>query len=221
MLRRRHKLMQPLGKSAIVRASLVVSTYIAIVITYPVLEIELSRLPFSSYFGRIERPNEICFIDSLHISATTLCARGSFTEPSSTSTSTSVSTSSSLKVIGAAARKHSRDPLGRLDGTSSKFARTARGKEVYFEDPPLLTFQTRDRTVVVFLPANQGNVIVHARVSSVQLPSNLTKMSLYQEFFFPLFQVQTLLEITKKYLENKRGNRLQNQCPFPTLDTYP
>lgn len=89
------------------------------------------------------------------------------------------------------------------------------------EDPPLLTFQTRDRTVVVFLPANQGNVIVHARVSSVQLPSNLTKMSLYQEFFFPLFQVQTLLEITKKYLENKRGNRLQNQCPFPTLDTYP
>ncbi|KAF9347662.1 hypothetical protein BGX34_002964 [Mortierella sp. NVP85] len=87
------------------------------------------------------------------------------------------------------------------------------------ENPPLLTFQTKGKTVVFFLAAKQGNAIVHVRISSFQLPSNLSELNLNQEFFFRLFQVQTLLETTREYLKNRRVERLQDYCPFPTLGT--
>ncbi|KAK3838965.1 MAG: hypothetical protein J3R72DRAFT_448296 [Linnemannia gamsii] len=87
------------------------------------------------------------------------------------------------------------------------------------EDPPLLTFQTKGKAVVFFLAVKRGNTIVHARLSAVQLPSNLTELNLDQEFFFRLFQVQTLLRTTRGYLKNRRVNKLQNHCPFPTLGT--
>lgn len=87
------------------------------------------------------------------------------------------------------------------------------------ENPPLLTFQTKGKTVVFFLAAKQGNAIVHARISSFQLPSNLSELNLNQEFFFRLFQVQTLLKTTREYLKNRRVERLQDYCPFPTLGT--
>ncbi|KAK3837556.1 MAG: hypothetical protein J3R72DRAFT_525856 [Linnemannia gamsii] len=51
------------------------------------------------------------------------------------------------------------------------------------QDPPLLTFQTKGKAVVFFLAAKRGNTIVHARLSAVQLPSNLTELNLDQEFF--------------------------------------
>ncbi|KAF9302631.1 hypothetical protein BGZ74_005064 [Mortierella antarctica] len=87
------------------------------------------------------------------------------------------------------------------------------------EDPPLLTFKTKGRAVVFFLAAKQGNAIVHTRMSSVELPSKLTELNLNQEFFFRLFQVQTLLGTTREYLKNKREKRLQDHHPFPTLGT--
>lgn len=87
------------------------------------------------------------------------------------------------------------------------------------KDPPLLTFRSKGRAVVFFLAAKQGNAIVHARVSSIQLPSTLSELNLNQEFFFRLFQVQTLLGTTREYLKNKREKRLQDHHPFPTLGT--
>ena len=54
------------------------------------------------------------------------------------------------------------------------------------KDPPLLTFQTKGKAVVFYLATKQGNAIVHARVSSVLLPSKLTELSLNLEFFFSL-----------------------------------
>ncbi|KAG0211700.1 hypothetical protein BGX31_001636 [Mortierella sp. GBA43] len=79
--------------------------------------------------------------------------------------------------------------------------------------------ETKGKTVVFFLAAKQGNAIVHARISSFQLPSNLSELNLNQEFFFRLFQVQTLLKTTREYLKNRRVERLQDYCPFPTLGT--
>lgn len=86
------------------------------------------------------------------------------------------------------------------------------------EDPPLLTFKTKGRAVVFFLATKRGNSIVHVRLSAVELPSTLGELNLNQEFFFRLFQVQTLLQVSNEYLKNKRGKKLQDQS-FPTLCT--
>ncbi|KAF9276058.1 hypothetical protein BGZ68_010296, partial [Mortierella alpina] len=87
------------------------------------------------------------------------------------------------------------------------------------KDPPILTFKTKGRAVVFFLAAKQGNAIVHTRISSVELPSKLSELNLNQEFFFRLFQVQSLLGVTREYLRNKREKILHGQHPFPTLGT--
>lgn len=87
------------------------------------------------------------------------------------------------------------------------------------EDPPLLTFKTKGRAVVFFLAVRRGNAIVHTRISSIELPSNLGESNLSQDFFFRLFQVQTLLKTTKEYLKNKREKKLVDHHAFPTLGT--
>ncbi|KAF9979237.1 hypothetical protein BGZ65_006706 [Modicella reniformis] len=87
------------------------------------------------------------------------------------------------------------------------------------EDPPLLTFKTKGRAVVFYLATKRGNAIVHSRVSAVDLPSKLSELDLNQEFFFRLFQVQTLLGVSKEYLKNRREKKLQDHHPFPTLGT--
>ena len=85
------------------------------------------------------------------------------------------------------------------------------------EDPPLLTFKTKGRAVVFFLAAKKGNAIVHTRISAVELPSKLSELNVNQEFFFRLFQLQTLLGTSREYLKNKRGERLQDHHPSPPL----
>ncbi|KAG9061099.1 hypothetical protein KI688_007728 [Linnemannia hyalina] len=87
------------------------------------------------------------------------------------------------------------------------------------KNPRLITFPTKGKAVAFYLASKQGNAIVHTRVSSVQLPSNLTGLCLNLELFFSLIQVQTLLETTREYHKNRRGKRLQDNCPFPALGT--
>ncbi|KAG0196540.1 hypothetical protein BGX28_010003 [Mortierella sp. GBA30] len=86
------------------------------------------------------------------------------------------------------------------------------------QGPPLLTFQTVGRDVTFFLGAKIDNTIVHAYLSSVKLPSLLSELDLDLEFFFRLFQVQTLVAIANSRLKNKRDKPLQD-VPFPTLGT--
>ncbi|KAF9188112.1 hypothetical protein BGZ49_003979 [Haplosporangium sp. Z 27] len=84
--------------------------------------------------------------------------------------------------------------------------------------PPLLTFQTTGPDVVFFLGAKIENTIIHGRLSNVKLPSSMTDIEIGHETFFRLFQVQTLVNITKDCLQNKRANPLQ-ETSFPTLGT--
>lgn len=86
------------------------------------------------------------------------------------------------------------------------------------QEPPLLTFQTVGRDVTFFLGAKIDNTVVHACLSSVKLPSILTELDLDLEFFFRLFQIQTLVAIANSRLKNKRNKPLQ-VMPFPTLGT--
>ncbi|KAF9287533.1 hypothetical protein BGZ68_001689 [Mortierella alpina] len=84
--------------------------------------------------------------------------------------------------------------------------------------PPLLTFQAVGRDVTFFLATKIDNTIVHTHLSTVNLPSRLTEVDLDYDFFFHLFQVQTLVKIASERLENKREIPLQDMV-FPTLGT--
>ncbi|KAK3810542.1 MAG: hypothetical protein J3R72DRAFT_78610 [Linnemannia gamsii] len=86
------------------------------------------------------------------------------------------------------------------------------------QGPPLLTFQAVGRDVTFFLGTKIDNTIVHVRLSTVKLPSRLTEVDLDHDFFFHLFQVQTLINIANVCLENKREKPLQDIF-FPTLGT--
>ncbi|KAG9065427.1 hypothetical protein KI688_002752 [Linnemannia hyalina] len=86
------------------------------------------------------------------------------------------------------------------------------------QGPPLLTFQTVGLDVTFFLGTKINNTIVHIQLSTVKLPSRLTELDLDHDFFFHLFQVQTLINITNDRLENKRDEPLQ-EIFFPTLGT--
>ncbi|KAF9956746.1 hypothetical protein BGZ70_009787 [Mortierella alpina] len=83
--------------------------------------------------------------------------------------------------------------------------------------PPLLTFQAVGRDVT-FLATKIDNTIVHTHLSTVNLPSRLTEVDLDYDIFFHLFQVQTLIKIASKRLENTREIPLQ-ELVFPTLGT--
>ncbi|CAO3563792.1 unnamed protein product [Mortierella alpina] len=86
------------------------------------------------------------------------------------------------------------------------------------QGPPLLTFQSVGRDVTFFLGTKVDNTIVHVHLSTVRLPTRLSEMDLDYEFFFHLFQVQTLISVAKDRLENKRVEPLQ-EVFFPTLGT--
>ncbi|KAF8948405.1 hypothetical protein BGZ47_005178 [Haplosporangium gracile] len=74
--------------------------------------------------------------------------------------------------------------------------------------PPLLTFQAVGRDITFFLATKVDNTIVHIHLSTVNLPSRLTEVDLDYDFFFHLFQVQTLIKIASERLENKREEPL-------------
>ncbi|KAG0344255.1 hypothetical protein BG004_004612 [Podila humilis] len=84
--------------------------------------------------------------------------------------------------------------------------------------PPLVTFQTVGREVTFFLGTKIDNTVVHSGLSSVKLPSHLSELDLDQEFFFRLFQVQTLVVIANDRLKNKRDKPLQ--ANFPVTDSW-
>ncbi|KAF8962508.1 hypothetical protein BGZ46_001171 [Entomortierella lignicola] len=90
---------------------------------------------------------------------------------------------------------------------------------VLAKDPPLLTFRSKGKAVVFFLAAKQGNAVVHTRVSSIELPSNMCDLNLNREFFFRLFQVQSLLGTTRECLKNTRKDPIRDHHPFSTLGT--
>lgn len=52
----------------------------------------------------------------------------------------------------------------------------------------------------------------------MRLPSRLTEVDLNYDFFFHLFQVQTLITIANDRLENKREEP-SHETIFPTLGT--
>ncbi|KAF9176232.1 hypothetical protein BGZ50_001305, partial [Haplosporangium sp. Z 11] len=86
------------------------------------------------------------------------------------------------------------------------------------QDPPISSLQSVGRSVTFFLGAKVDNTVVHARLSEVSLPSLLTELSLDQEVFYHLFQVETLVCVTSDRLERKRDKPL-TEVPFPTLAT--
>ncbi|KAK3838885.1 MAG: hypothetical protein J3R72DRAFT_448111 [Linnemannia gamsii] len=91
-------------------------------------------------------------------------------------------------------------------------------QNVVVEGPPLLTFQTVGRDVTFFLAAKVDNTVVHLHLSTVRLPAHLKDMDLEYEFFFNLFQVQTLIKVARDRLGQRREVPRQDVF-FPTLGT--
>ncbi|KAF9951517.1 hypothetical protein BGZ65_005900, partial [Modicella reniformis] len=89
---------------------------------------------------------------------------------------------------------------------------------VVIQGPPLLTFQTVGRDVTFFLAAKVDNTIIHLHLSTVRLPVQLKDMDLEYEFFFHLFQVQTLIKVARDRLGQRREVPTQDVF-FPTLGT--
>jgi len=86
------------------------------------------------------------------------------------------------------------------------------------QGPPLLTFLSVGPDVTFFLGTKVDNTIVHCRLSTVRLPSRLTEVDLDFDFFFNLFQVQSLITVADNCLQKKRDKPLQ-ETSFPTLGT--
>ncbi|GJJ79236.1 hypothetical protein EMPS_11640 [Entomortierella parvispora] len=84
--------------------------------------------------------------------------------------------------------------------------------------PPLLTFLSVGSDVTFYLATKVDNTIVHCRLSHVCLPSSLKKLDLDFDFFFNVFQVQSLISVADICLKKKREKPLQETF-FPTLGT--
>src|SRR5690348_11730841 len=74
----------------------------------------------------------------------------------------------------------------------------------------LLTFQTLGRNVTCFLAAKISNTIVHTRLSSVRLPAFLSEVDVDIDVFFHLFQVQSLVQVTRDRLKKRRAVPVQD-----------
>ncbi|KAK5827512.1 hypothetical protein F5H01DRAFT_98059 [Linnemannia elongata] len=88
--------------------------------------------------------------------------------------------------------------------------------------PPLITFQSVGRNVTFFLGAKINNTVVHGRLSSVALPTNLNELvDLDHEFFFSLLQVESLIRVAGERVGKKRAVPLvpEELLLFPTLGT--
>ena len=90
--------------------------------------------------------------------------------------------------------------------------------KVLVQGPPLLTFQTVGRDVTFFLAAKISNTIVHTRLSFVRLPAFLSEVDVDLDVFFHLFQVQSLVHVTRDRLKKRRAVPMQDAV-FPTLGT--
>lgn len=70
------------------------------------------------------------------------------------------------------------------------------------------------RKDVFFFTAKIGNTILHCNLSSFSMPVTLAEMDPHDAFFPPLFQVQSLIRLTKEALNRKREVLL-------VIDTFP
>lgn len=57
--------------------------------------------------------------------------------------------------------------------------------------PPIVSFQAVGSSVTIFLGAKVDNVVVHSKLASITLPTQLKGLELKEDFFFSLFQVRT------------------------------
>lgn len=84
--------------------------------------------------------------------------------------------------------------------------------------PPVVSFQVVGRQVVFFFAVKMGNTILHCKLSSFSMPVTLAELDLHEDVFFPLFQVQSLIRLTKEHLNRKRQVPLVIDS-FPTMGT--
>ncbi|KAG0043264.1 hypothetical protein BGZ83_011647 [Gryganskiella cystojenkinii] len=73
---------------------------------------------------------------------------------------------------------------------------------------------------VFYLGAKIGNTVVHTRILNLALPTCLPELrSLDQTFFFRMFQIQSLVQITSRRLRQERREPKGDNILFPTLAT--
>lgn len=84
--------------------------------------------------------------------------------------------------------------------------------------PPVISFQAIGGVVTFYIGAKVGNVIVHSKLSTITLPSQLSQLELHEETFYSLFQVRTLIMIGNKKTLDLREIPLDVHS-FPTLGT--
>ncbi|KAF9363154.1 hypothetical protein BGX34_004773 [Mortierella sp. NVP85] len=84
--------------------------------------------------------------------------------------------------------------------------------------PPILSFQAIGGSITFYIGGKIENVIVHSKLSTVILPTKLKDLDLKEEFFYNLFQVQSLVKLASERTRLRRPISRTFQV-FPTLGT--
>ncbi|KAF9273229.1 hypothetical protein BGZ88_003958 [Linnemannia elongata] len=84
--------------------------------------------------------------------------------------------------------------------------------------PPVISFQAIGGAVTFYIGAKVDNVIIHSKLSTITLPSQLGQLDLHEETFYTLFQVRTLIMTANAKTRDVRESPLDVQS-FPTLGT--
>jgi len=84
--------------------------------------------------------------------------------------------------------------------------------------PPVISFQIVGQQVEFFYAVKIDNTILHCKLSSFSMPVTLDELDLHEDVFFPLFQVRSLIRLTKESLAHRRHVPLATN-PFPTMGT--
>ncbi|KAF9079620.1 hypothetical protein BGX23_003595, partial [Mortierella sp. AD031] len=84
--------------------------------------------------------------------------------------------------------------------------------------PPVISFQAIGGVVTFYIGAKVGNVIVHSKLSTTTLPSQLSQLDVHEEIFYTLFQVRTLVTVANTKTLDRREIPLDSRS-FPTLGT--
>ncbi|KAF9948268.1 hypothetical protein BGZ70_002282 [Mortierella alpina] len=84
--------------------------------------------------------------------------------------------------------------------------------------PPVVSFQAIGGAVTFYIGAKVDNVIVHSKLSTITLPSQLGQLDLHEETFYALFQVLTLIMTANAKTRDVRESPLEVRS-FPTLGT--
>ena len=84
--------------------------------------------------------------------------------------------------------------------------------------PPVISFQAIGGAITFYIGAKVNNVIIHSKLSTITLPSQLGQLDLHEETFYTLFQVRTLIMTANAKTRDVRERPLDVQS-FPTLGT--